>query len=402
MKTLSWLLAILVVAGSAAAEDRWYRGNTHTHSLWSDGNDFPEMIVGWYKERGYDFIALSDHNILAVSEKWMTLDAVAKRQRTVGRRAIDKYRAKFGGDWVETRGTDAAEEVRLKRIDEFRPKFEEPEKFLIIQAEEISSSAQGKPVHINAINLPGKNTIPAVKSDASVPEVMRENLRAVMEREEQTGQPILAHLNHPNFQWAITAEELAEVVEERFFEVYNGHPGIRHLGDEEHPGDEKIWDIANTIRLSKLDAEPLFGVATDDSHNYHGGPVSPGRGWIMVKAESLNGDAIVRAMRAGEFYSSSGVTVNSFGYTAAKRLVEIEIEPVDGVTFTTQLIGTRKEHDESSIGEVIEETTGISLSFEVPEDVLYVRATITSSRAHPNPSFEGQMEQAWIQPVAWR
>ena len=55
---------------SSSQEYRWYRGNTHTHSLWSDGNDFPEMIVGWYKDQGYDFVALSDHNILAVEEKW--------------------------------------------------------------------------------------------------------------------------------------------------------------------------------------------------------------------------------------------------------------------------------------------------------------------------------------------
>jgi hypothetical protein len=30
----------------------WYKGNTHTHTLWSDGNDFPEMITDWYKEKG--------------------------------------------------------------------------------------------------------------------------------------------------------------------------------------------------------------------------------------------------------------------------------------------------------------------------------------------------------------
>ena len=107
-------------------------------------------------------------------------------------------------------------------------------------------------------------------------------------------------------------------------------------------------------------------------------------------------------MRAGEFYSSSGVTVNSFSYTAKTRLLEIEIEPVDGVEFKTQLIGTREKHDESGVGEVFEEKTGVSLSFEVPADALYARATITSSRAHPNPSFEDQTEQAWIQPVAWR
>lgn len=404
MKNLCLALALVFgfLIASAAAEDRWYRGNTHTHSLWSDGNDFPEMIIDWYKKNGYDFIALSDHNILAVSEKWMTLDAIAKRQRTLGRRAIDKYRAHFGGDWVEEREQNGVAEVRLKRIDEFRGLYEEPGKFLILQAEEISSASKGKPVHINAVNLPGKNIIPPVKSDASVVEVMRENLRAVAEREAETGQPILAHLNHPNFQWAITAEDLANVVEERFFEVYNGHPGIRHLGDAEHPSDEKIWDIANTIRLDQLNAVPLFGVATDDSHNYHGGAVSPGRGWVMVKAAELNGNALVEAMRAGEFYGSSGVFIDSFAYDSESRTFSIEIRPVEGVEFNTEWIGTRKGEDPAAAGEVFEEVTGVSLKFKVPEDALYARATVTSSRAHPNPSFEDQKEQAWLQPVGWR
>ncbi|MFT5467798.1 MAG: hypothetical protein ACI8UO_002905 [Verrucomicrobiales bacterium] len=405
MKTCFSAIALVFAFSivNALAEDRWYRGNTHTHTLWSDGNDFPEMIVDWYKKAGYDFLALSDHNILAVSEKWMTLEAIEKRQRTVARRAIDKYRAHFGGDWVETRTPDGgAEEVRLKRIDEFRPLYEEPGKFLLVQAEEISSSAQGKPVHINAINLPGKNTIPAVKSDAPVQEVMRENLRAVAEREKETGQPIMTHLNHPNFGWAITAEDLGHVLEERFFEVYNGHPGIRHLGDEEHPGDEKIWDIANTIRIAEHNSAPLFGVATDDSHTYHGGPVSPGRGWVMVRAEELTGDALVLAMRAGNFYASSGVFVKSFGYDAESRTLSIEIEPVDGVEFKTELIGTRKGTEPATAGEVFSEMTGVSLKFEVPADALYARATITSTRNHPNPSIEDQKEQAWLQPVGWR
>src|SRR6186997_2621450 len=55
---------------SAAPTLRWYKGNLHTHSLWSDGDDFPEMIVDWYKSRGYHFLALSDHNTLQTGEKW--------------------------------------------------------------------------------------------------------------------------------------------------------------------------------------------------------------------------------------------------------------------------------------------------------------------------------------------
>jgi hypothetical protein len=49
----------------------WYKGNLHTHTLWSDGDDYPEMVVNWYKSHGYQFLALSDHNILLAGEKWV-------------------------------------------------------------------------------------------------------------------------------------------------------------------------------------------------------------------------------------------------------------------------------------------------------------------------------------------
>src|SRR5689334_9708436 len=53
------------------AEPRWFKGNLHTHSLWSDGNDYPEMIVDWYARHGYRFLALSDHNGLSQGQRWM-------------------------------------------------------------------------------------------------------------------------------------------------------------------------------------------------------------------------------------------------------------------------------------------------------------------------------------------
>ena len=42
---------------------RWYKGNLHAHTFWSDGNAFPEEAVTWYKSRGYNFLGLSDHNM---------------------------------------------------------------------------------------------------------------------------------------------------------------------------------------------------------------------------------------------------------------------------------------------------------------------------------------------------
>src|SRR5580693_5839579 len=49
----------------------YWKGNLHTHSLWSDGDDFPEMIADWYKSHDYHFLALTDHNVLSDGERWI-------------------------------------------------------------------------------------------------------------------------------------------------------------------------------------------------------------------------------------------------------------------------------------------------------------------------------------------
>src|SRR3712207_9245256 len=50
-------------AGRMAAQ-RWLKGNTHTHTTYSDGDSPPEVVVDWYAEHGYDFLFLTDHNAL--------------------------------------------------------------------------------------------------------------------------------------------------------------------------------------------------------------------------------------------------------------------------------------------------------------------------------------------------
>ena len=274
MKFLEWkaaavgLVACLAIAAAAQADDvipagaqpRWWKGNLHTHSLWSDGDDFPEMIAEWYRTRDYHFLALTDHNVLSQGIRWMKASDIAKRG---GDDVLKKYRERYGSAWVETRGSekDGTLEVRLKPFEEFRALVEERGKFLLIPAEEISDKAEGVPVHINASNL--RDALQPV-GGATVREAIENNLRAIDEQAEKAGREILAHLNHPNFGWAITAEDLAYVVTDRFFEVYNGHPGVNQQGDANRPSVDRMWDIANTIRLAKLDAPPLFGIATED------------------------------------------------------------------------------------------------------------------------------------------
>ena len=413
-------LSLELLAEEPGPDLRWWKGNIHTHSLWSDGNDFPEMIADWYRTHGYHFLALSDHNVLSEGTRWMKHEEIIRRG---GTQALEKYLRRFGDDWVETRGTPGTpeHEVRLQPLDRFRTLVEERGKFLMIQGEEISDRAEGVPVHLNATNLA---ELIEPLGGRTVAEAIDNNLRAAEEQAKRTGREILVHLNHPNFGYAITAEDLAAVLRERFVEVYNGHPGVNHLGDEHHPGVERIWDIANTIRLGQLNAPPLFGVATDDSHHHHEGEKGsrPGRGWIWVRAARLDAETLIQAIKAGDLYASSGVTLRDVRYDSDNKVLQIDIEPEDGAEYTTQFIGTKLGYDPAShppadakgkpirttrkysadIGQVLATVPGASPSYHLTGNELYVRAVVTSSKPHHDPSYKDQRQQAWTQPVGWQ
>ncbi len=406
------LLALRGRAETGGAPSTWWKGNLHTHSLWSDGDDYPERIVDWYKEHGYHFLALSDHNILAQGNKW--IDATTNKGGAV---ALDKYLERFGTNWVQQRERKGRQQVRLKPFSEYRTLFEVPGRFLLIQNEEITDKYKSNPVHVNATNL---RDLIKPQGGKSVREVIQNDVNAVFEQHRRTGQPMFPHLNHPNFGWGVTAEDLMVVTNERFFEVYNGHPLVHNEGDAKHASADRIWDIILTLRLTKFNEGQLYALAVDDSHNYHkqsSAHSNPGRGWIFVRATQLTPASIVAAMEAGDFYASSGVRLKDV--RRGKDRYEIEIEPEEGVTYTTQFVGTRKRFDRTSqplldenggplpvtrqyskdIGETLAEVTGVSASYALKGDEIYVRARITSSKLKANPYAAGEFESAWTQPL---
>lgn len=377
------------------ATAKWWKGNLHTHSLWSDGNDFPEMISDWYRQKGYHFLAISDHNLLQSGQKWMDVESVQNRSQG---QALKKYLARFGKGWVETRGEPGTKEyqVRLKPFDEYRYLLERHDEFILIPSEEITDGAKGSPVHMNVTNL---DEVIKPLGGATVREVMENNLRVVLEQEKAKGREMLVHLNHPNFQYAITFEDLAAVMAERFFEVYNGHPAVNHLGDPKNPGVERMWDLANHLRVNKLGGPVLFGIGTDDSHEYHGKEGSrPGRGWVMVRAKFLTPEHLIRAMKAGDFYASSGVNLKDVRWDAESKSLSVEIEPQEGVTYWTEYLVTDADGEPEDIGRVGLATQELSSSYKLKGGETIVRAVITSSLPPDDPVWKEQKQQAWTQP----
>ncbi|MHC4129849.1 MAG: CehA/McbA family metallohydrolase domain-containing protein [Planctomycetota bacterium] len=373
---------------------RWWKGNTHAHTIWSDGDGAPELVADWYRSHGYQFLVLSDHNILSQGDVWFPV----RERGPLTPQRLEGLRETFGEDWVEQRRTDEGHSMRLKTLPELRARFEQPGRFIFIQGEEITDSFDGRSVHVNGIHLA---EVIAPQGGFSAVEVMQRNVDAVIEQGRRLDRPVLAHVNHPNYEWGLTPQDVAAVEGERFFEVYNGHPAIRNYGDETHFSTEAMWDLALTLRLVELDLGLLYGLATDDAHRYFSwgvGNNNPGRGWVMVRAAELSAEAIIEAMKRGDFYASSGVTLEGFSHDASRYVVSIDREP--GLAYTTVFIGTRMSADgPGRVGEVLHRTTDNPAVYEFRGDELYMRAKVTSSRLHPNPYAEGDRECAWVQPV---
>lgn len=388
------LLTVAIGCGEKKSDQQtekiqnWYKGNLHTHSYWSDGDEFPEVILNWYKSKGYHFLALSDHNTIAEGEKWITM-----RTDSLYENAFQNYLEKYGPDWVEYKIDSGRTMVKLKTYEEYRDKLEKEGDFLVIRSEEITDKYEDKHIHMNATNIQKKID---PMGGASVAEVMQNNLNQVLDQRKETGVPMIAHINHPNFHYSISLDDMISLDGERFFEVYNGHPMVHNMGDSTRISTEDMWDLINVAYLNNN--KPLmYGLATDDSHHYHNKGKSwsnAGRGWVMVQADTLSAVSLINSLEAGDFYSSTGVELKRLSYD--KNIISVEIKPEEGVTYEISFIGCKKGQTNTETLQVVHDTVA---AFEVTEDMLFARCKIISSKLQENPIEDILYEMVWSQPV---
>jgi len=421
-----FVVVVLVTSGWAVSEDgfvlraeegtRWFKGNTHAHSLWSDGDAAPEMAVQWYREHGYNFFCLTDHNVMSDGSKVKHRPISEKGALTPAR--VAEIEAAFGADWLERREVRGHPEIKLKDLAALREHFEKPGEFLLITGEEITGV--NPDVHINVLNL-RELILPALKLPPA--ETVQADFQNVFDQIKRTGVPMLAHLNHPNFAGGVPVEALIAVPEARFFEVYNGHPAVANSGEpgRRMPSTDRFWDIALAVRLAKSPDAILYGFATDDTHDYFSQSpkdANPGRGWTMVLADTLTTEALLDAYERGAFYASTGVTLDEIRVGSGEY--SVQIHEVPGVTYTTYFIGTLKGVDLSSqtpkddagneitdvtrqysdkIGQVLLETQDNPAVYAFKGNEQYVRVRVVSSKMAANPVESVDFERAWTQPV---
>jgi hypothetical protein len=316
---LATMLVVSTASGQTPPTARWFKGNTHTHTLNSDGDSTPDEVVRWYREHGYHFLVLTDHNFLT---------------------GIDALNAVLGAD----------------------------QRFLVIRGEEVTDRFGTKPLHINGLDV--ASVVPP-QGGTSVLDVLQRNVDAIR---RERGIP---HINHPNFGWAVTADELAAVRNTRLFEVFNGHPQVNNVGGGGVPGLEEVWDAI------LMRGHLLYGLAVDDAHMFKqpGNPdvPGPGRGWVVVRAPRLEPRPIVDAIEQGDFYASTGVELDEYERTAGR--IALRVKATSYSKYRVQFIGNG--------GRILQETAEPNASYSFQGHEGYVRAKVIESNGRV----------AWMQPV---
>ena len=83
---------------TASGDLRWFRGNMHTHSHWSDGDDYLESIGLWYRDNGYDFLVFTDHNVVPTTERWVDVEKSKGGRRPIAATRSDTMRTASPGN----------------------------------------------------------------------------------------------------------------------------------------------------------------------------------------------------------------------------------------------------------------------------------------------------------------
>ncbi|HEX3247763.1 MAG TPA: CehA/McbA family metallohydrolase [Chloroflexota bacterium] len=248
-------------------KNRWLKGNTHTHTTYSDGDSPPEVVVDWYAEHGYDFVFLTDHNVVVPDD----------HMRQLQRREL-----------------------------------------LVWPGEEITMGL----VHVNGLGI--RETIPLPTEQVALDQTGFPMTPSVLIRwasDRVTAQQGLSSINHPNLYRGLNATDVMGISGARLLEIGNMSSASSKVnsGNDSRPSTEHVWDALLASQ------QRIWAVASDDAHHFKNwGPAwsNPGRGWVMIEAEP-DLHACLAALDEGRFYASTGPELSEYRAGDDEIIVEL-------------------------------------------------------------------------------
>lgn len=412
---------------------RWFKGNTHMHTLRSDGDAFPAEAAALFKRAGYNFVCITDHNVTS-SEPFTPIPVDSRKGKKAAKSIADGAGSGFPGMefYRKIRGADGRECYTSPSFGEIAQMLDEPGRFLVIGSNEVSAApTAGKELHCNFLNY----SAPCRAKNLRTVEECLDWISGEYARVAGNSRLSVMTLNHPLWvSYDVSPRIVAERPDVRFFEVCNSGSMPRF----ELPGKEfthdKWWDVVNAIRATV--GQPLvYAVACDDIHGYNTmrkrGKVKAG--YVQVLAERLSVADVMAAFHRGDFYASTGLDLESVRFDPATRTLSVTVDPAFGDDCTISFIGTKKGADvsvqgiveweikaelnkwlvesrhfsrkrtverfSSEIGRIFKSVKGRSASYTMQSDDLYVRAKIVSPASADTANREPDFPVAWTQPV---
>lgn len=256
----------------------FYKGNLHSHTRLSDGSLPPEEVVRLYKEAGYAFLGISDHNRYFNTTEFDTDDFIL-----IPAIEWSVREPKDGIKGHHIHGIWGTSEMIRKAGDRVMP-------------------------HLQTYK-------PWVWEGPGTVQRCVDTLR-------DAGN--LTIYNHP--VWSRL--EMEDLLRTEFFglEIFNYGCDI----EDATSLSTLYWD--QLLRRGRK----VYGFASDDSH--FGGESKPGDpyycafgGWIVVIAKELTREALAEAMLRGSFYSSSGPEI--YDYQVEGEEIVIRCSPVSRINF---------------------------------------------------------------------
>ena len=169
MKKMSFytLLAAIFAGGVGYANEKagafsgkvWRKGALHCHTLWSDGRSLPETAVMTYKNLGYDFMCISDHNIYPDEDLWLPVTPeTGPWPCSLGVNEYNHALKLMDGNIIAKK-ISFRRYVKLRTVRELQELFDQENQFLIVPGEEITL----RDFHFNTFNI--AQTLPPLASE---------------------------------------------------------------------------------------------------------------------------------------------------------------------------------------------------------------------------------------------
>lgn len=249
----------------------WYKGNLHCHTTMSDGEWTPERAVEEYKNAGYQFLALSEHDL------YLDVRETFDREGFITIPAFE-----WGAVLYCDHGT--------------KKRFQVHHLHGILGTKKMQNEAPKPPYqHMEAIP---KREYYKTWDPVQVAQEMADELKA---------HGMIVTYNHP--VWSrVTSAEFMDTKGLDALEIYN------YCGELESATGDAVMHWDEMLRAGKK----IHGFASDDNHNVLEDSFG---GWIVVQASELTHEAIVENFLEGNYYSSSGPEIFDWGIKDGKAWI---------------------------------------------------------------------------------